>query len=356
MMDNRYRDELDQIRLTGESKQELARALAARQGSKPVRRWSRTAIAAAVIAAVLAGTVGAAVVLPPVVRNYFGDSAGYRQSAMELGQSITKNGWTMTLTDCLADDYTIYLGLTLTAPEGTVLDCPYGYHFIDPFMPDFDLPGLTGSGTYHQVEDDDPTDNQISFLFSWSYYSPEKSLNGQTLEFTLGELYHDVGWNGGTEYSIEKIYDCSETWAFRTTLNYPDHIIRLEPDVTVHTLGVDAKVAEVTVSPISVYVLLADSSLGLHHQNPPRNAYGDPACTEYQEITLYTKDGTAIPLTNDSPESGCDEGTWIMPADWEADPSGGERSWLRFIRRPDTPLDVEDLASISICGVEIPLE
>ena len=132
MMDNRYRDELDQIRLTGESKRALVRALAARQGSKHARRWSRTAVAAAVIAAVLAGTVGAAVVLPPVVRNYFGDSAGYRQSAMELGQSITQNGWTMTLTDCMADDYTIYLGLTLSAPEGTVLDCPYGYHFIDP--------------------------------------------------------------------------------------------------------------------------------------------------------------------------------------------------------------------------------
>ena len=105
-----------------------------------------------------------------------------------------------------------------------------------------------------------------------------------------------------------------------------------------------------------MYVLQADGSLGRHHQNPPRNAYGVPACTEYQEITLYTKDGTAIPLKNDSPESGCDEGTWIMPADWEADPSGGERGWLRFIRRPDTPLAVENLASISICGVEIPLD
>ena len=56
MMDNRYRDELDQIRLTGESKRALVRALAARQVSKHARRWSRTAVAAAVIAAVLAGT------------------------------------------------------------------------------------------------------------------------------------------------------------------------------------------------------------------------------------------------------------------------------------------------------------
>lgn len=358
MMDERYRDELNQIRLTQESRADLTRALADRQGKpaqRPRRRWSRTAVAAAVVAAILVGSVGAAVVVPPVVRSYFGDSAGYRQSAVELGQSIIKNGWTMTLTDCMADDYTIYLGVTLTAPEGTVLDDPNGYHFMDPFMPDFDLPGLTGTGTYHQVDDGNPTDNQVSFLFFWSYFSQAKSLNGQTLEFTLGELYHDVGWTAEGEYSIEKIYDCYETWSFRTTLNYPDHIIRLEPDVTVHTLGVDADVTEVTVSPLSVYVLLADDTLGLHHQNPPLDAEGYPACTAYQEIILYTKDGTAIPLMHDSQESGCDEGTWILPCDWDADPSGGERGWLRFIRRPDTPLDVENLASISVCGVVIPL-
>ena len=81
MMDERYRDELNQIRLTKESREDLARALAARQeqpAQRPRRRWSRTAVAAAVLAAVLVGSVGAAVVVPPVVRSYFGDSAGYR--------------------------------------------------------------------------------------------------------------------------------------------------------------------------------------------------------------------------------------------------------------------------------------
>ena len=52
MMDERYRDELNQIRLTKESREDLARALVARQ-EQPVqrarRRWSRTAVAAAVI-------------------------------------------------------------------------------------------------------------------------------------------------------------------------------------------------------------------------------------------------------------------------------------------------------------------
>ena len=186
MMDNRYREELDGIRLTVESKRALAQALAARQGSNTTRRWSRTAIAAAVIVAMLAGSVGAAVVLPPVVRNYFGDSAGYRQGAVELGQSITQNGWTLTLTDCLADDYTIYLGVTLTAPDGTVLDQEGGYYFSDWGGPDFPELKYGAAGTYTQLEDGNPTDNQLSFLFT-SYYLPrEGSLNGQTMEITLG--------------------------------------------------------------------------------------------------------------------------------------------------------------------------
>ena len=61
MMDERYRDELNQIRLTNESREDLARALAARQeqpAQRPRRRWSRTAVAAAGLGAVLGGPVG----------------------------------------------------------------------------------------------------------------------------------------------------------------------------------------------------------------------------------------------------------------------------------------------------------
>ena len=73
----------------------------------------------------------------------------------------------------------------------------------------------------------------------------------------------------------------------------------------------------------------------------PDVCYG---CVEYQEVTLYTKDGTAIPMTDGTAGSGCSGGT---------DPT--EDGWIRLVRRPETPLDVENLASISICGVNIDL-
>lgn len=350
MMDERYRDELDQIRLTQESREDLARALAARQeqpAHRTRRRWSRTAVAAAVAAAILAGSVGAAVVVPPVVRNYFGDSAGYRQSAVELGQSITKNGWTMTLTDCMADDYNLYLGITLTAPEGTVLNNEYGYRFEKWGGADIAVTngGSAYSAYYEQLEDDDPTDNKLHFIL-WNEYLPQEgmTLNGQTMEVTLGKLYHNTVWNE-KEQAWERAYDCNETWTFRATLNYPDHTIRLEPNVSVHTLDVDATITEVVVSPLSVYVRIEGEALKGHHSWVPKNAPdGYYGCVEYQDITLCTKDGTAIPMMDHAAGSGCSGGT---------DPT--EDGWIHLVRRPDTPLDVENLASISICGVEIPL-
>lgn len=352
MMDNRYREELDRIRLTEESKGALAAALAARrsaperQSRRRAHRWSRTAVAAAALTAALVLSVGAAVTVSPVVRNYFGDSAGYRQSAAELGQSVTKNGWTMTLTDCLADDYTLYLGVTLTAPEGTVLDNPDGYFFADWRPPCFPELEWGGGGTYRQLDDGDPADNQLSFLFRSCYLPFGVELDGQIMEVKLGGLCHNAGWTEGSEtYSYEKITDCGETWTIRAALNTPKRVIRLEPDLPVHTLDVDATITEVQVSPLSVYVHIEGDSLLGHHSWVPEGEDGSPACIEHQEVVLRTKDGAEIPMTGGMSCSGCGGGE-------PGEPGPGE---LILMRRPDTPLDVDNLASISICGVEIPL-
>lgn len=344
-----YRSELDQIRLTKESKAALIHALSAKQApqaSPRPRRLNRLTLIAAAVAGVLVISAGAAAVVSPVVRSYFGNSIGYQQSAVELGESITKNGWTMTLTDCAADDYTVYVGVTLTAPEGTVLDNERGYLFEDWFSPDFPELDVAGSGGYMQVEDENPTDNQISFIFTTNLYynNGNQPLNGQLMELSLGKLYHHTVWNE-TEKCWERAYDCEEDWTFRTTMNYSDHIIRLEPNLPVHTLEVDAVITEVVVSPLTVYIQIEGDALKGHHdwvaKNAPDGFFG---CVEYQEVTLYTKDGTAIPMTSGTAGSGCSGGT---------DPT--EDGWIRLVRRPDTPLDVEALESISICGVTIPL-
>ena len=267
---------------------------------------------AAAVAAILVVSASAAAIVFPVVRSYFGNSIGYQQSAVELGESITQNGWTMTLTDCAADDYTVYVGVTLTAPEGTVLDDENGYYFEDWFPPDFPELETAGSGSYMQVEDENPADNQVSFIFITNLYYNEgnQPLNGQLMELTLGKLYHNTVWNE-TEGHCVRAYDCDEEWTFRTTLNYADHIIRLNPDLPVQTLDVEAVITEVVVSPLTVYIQIESDA----PQGPPMIGYPKAApdgwygCVEYQEVTLYTKDGTAIPMTDGIAGSGCSGGT-----------------------------------------------
>ena len=64
----------------------------------------------------------------------------------------------------------------------------------------------------------------------------------------------------------------------------------------------------------------------------------------FHEITLYTTDGTAIPMMDGMNGSGCSGGT-----------DTSEPGYLHIARRADRLLDLDDLDRIEICGVEIPL-
>lgn len=343
-MKRQYQNELDQIKLTAESKAALIHSLTARERGSRVRfshRWTRPVVAAAALICVLGVSVAAVTWVTPVLGEYFQNSTGYQQSSVAVGESITKNGWTMTLTDCVMDEYNLYIGFELTAPEGTVLDWEGGYQFDEW---DLTYLGIGASGGIQQLEDDDPTDNSIRFIRDEAFAMREdQSLDGQQIEVTMGGLYHSI-WTG--EYTYERVYDCEEIWNFPITLSLPEKVIRLEPDLPVTTLGVEATITRVEVTPIGVYVYIEGDALKGHHSWVPKNApdgwYG---CIEYQEITLYLTDGTAIPMTDGLSGSGCSGGT-----------DTSEPGYLYLARRGDTLIDMDLLDHISICGVEISLQ
>ena len=120
------------------------------------------------------------------------------------------------------------------------------------------------------------------------------------------------------------------------------------PELPVTTLGVEAMITQVEVSPLGVYVRIEGDALKGHHGWVPKNApdgwYG---CVEYQEILLCDTEGhvlTVDGVESDCSGSGCSGGT-----------DTGEDGYLVLARAFDHLVDVDTLTAISICGVEIAL-
>lgn len=368
-----YREELERMKLTGESKKALAARLGRRQRREQPRRGLRLAGGlrqAAVIAAAVCLLTSAAVAVvaasPTLRDSVFGEGGGYEQSSAFIGRSIEKNGWTLTITDCVGDDLDWYLGLELEAPEGTVLDEENYFFGEDQNDITLDFPDLKADGGQkglRQIPDDNAADNRLSFLVharAFAFFDGSTgSFNGQRVRLVFPGLSHENGtWiDEETGWEFELISDCDEIWDFGTlTVSYPDSTIRLEPNLPVTTLDVEAAITEVEISPLSVRVLIEGDALKGHHSWVPRNAPdGYYGCMEYQEIILYSEDGSEFSVVcedSDLSGSGCSGGT-------EPSEDGYlvlRRTYGRTLNGiPSRLVDVDSLTAISICGVVIPL-
>lgn len=371
-MRDEYRGELDRMKLTAESKKALTDSLCRRKKEERPRRSFHLAGGlrqAAVIAAVLCLLTSVAVAVvaasPTLRDSVFGDSAGYEQSSTFIGRSVERGGWTLTITDCVGDDLDLYLGLELEAPEGTALD-EEGYFFGESLLGfDMEFPGLKLSGGEQvwQLPDSAPGDNRLSFMvharaFEFEMGGESRSFNGQRVRLSFPGLSHYRWTPDGEDWRRETVVDCGETWDFGTlTVSYPDSTIHLEPNLPVTTLDVEATITEVEISPISVRVRIEGDALKGHHSWVPRNARdGYYGCIDYQEIILYSEDGSEFSVVEEDSDlsgSGCSGGE--LP-----DEDGYlvlRRTYSKSVNGVISKLvDVDSLTAISICGVMIPLK
>lgn len=340
-MTEQYRLDLDCLQLTEASKTALIAALKEKAPASPrTKKAWRYVFAAAAVICILVLSVSA-VALSPILEGYFGDSPGYRQSSIALGEAVTKNGWTMTITDCVADKYNLLFGLELTAPEGTVLDREDGYFFEHEdchiYLP---LGGLSAYCEY--LPDDDLTDSTIRFIMRCTCSPADVLPLNRWVTLTFEGLCHTDNINGENEV----VLDCGESWSFTTRLSLPGDTLLISPNASVTTLGVDAVITEVEVTPIGVYVHIEGDALKGHHswveKNAPDGWYG---CVEFQDITLHLTDGTTIPMTSGLSGSGCSGGT-----------DTSEAGYLHLARRADNLINIETVDYITICGVDIPLQ
>lgn len=347
-MKNSYQDQMDGLRLSPEGKGRLIAALASegKQAGPRPRRVLRLGLLMAVAAALLTAAAGATLLVAPVLRDYYG-GGGYDQSAGALGHSVTRGGWTMTLTDCVGDDNYLYLGLSLTAPRGTVLNAgKEESYYLEHEVFQFDGMGRQAMAwVLRQVPDADPADHQLRFVLWIEARSDTGSLNGRQMELSLGGLYHFGPWNESAR-DFERQYDCEEVWDFGAlTINYPDRAIRLTPETAVQVLGETATLASVVVTPVGVTVEIRGDGLRGHHKT-----YDRGYCIALPEITLYGRDGEALTPDKDAAPFGVRGGSGC---------GGGsdktEEGFLRIVQSYGYLLDREELDRVEVCGVTIPL-
>lgn len=329
-MNKNYRDKMDRVRLSAAGKEDMIAGLvAAGQKNAPrPRRVLRTGLVAAAVAGVLLVTAGAIALATPVLRQYLGGGPVYEENVQKLNLSQTVNGYTITLTDCTGDDSFIYLGIELTGPEGTVLDPAIGFGNETVKFSGYEK-GLGSGGGLRPVEDDDPTDNKVQFV--WFRYV-DAPVSGRNMSISFHNLTH---W----EWPGEAVVDVEGDWSFGPfRLNFQERTIDLAPNVPVPLLGGETTVAGVKITPLHVEVILEGGNLADIHTTGPEKDGCWGLCTGETTLAIYGKDGTRwdLPKPNHS-------GTWIAT---ENDRTGVFFSFSQL-------LNLDDLGHIEVNGVKI---
>ena len=304
------------------------------------KRGFRAVLAAAVIGLLLL-PAGAVFLLRPVLQTYFGESACYvyQKNSQILNLSQTTDGWTMTLTDCIGDDNFLYMGIEVTAPQGTVLDATGGSatgpEVAQAFplsyrIEETDLSVASGVqrpvGWYiNQVPDDSATDNHLRFVL---WMNCQESLDGTALSLTLGGISHGNGTS-----------DFDGSWTFQDIeLDLADQSIRLIPNVSVPVLDTTATLTELTVSPVSITATFQGEGLiGQTQRYPNGQNITEPT------LVLYDQEGRVMELDSQYAPFGSRAGSG----------SNNETGELRIVESYGTFIDLDALDHIEVCGVSV---
>lgn len=210
------------------------------ENKKPIRRWAVRLLTAAVLTVLLTMSVFAAENIM-TYDNWFRDFFSGKEvvadisenqlalldsSLTTIDQSVTSNGYTVTLETAITDGYVAYFTFRVDAPEDVILD-KERYIFrevpLDIFGETIDDGKIHAfSAGWETLEDDDPTDNTVRLLLEISTDAPE----GTTAPLTdqaektieLNTFLSDAGPESPLEIQAEG------EWSFTFTLPDTDPV------------------------------------------------------------------------------------------------------------------------------------
>lgn len=358
-----YREELDKIQLTEESKQALTESLRRRNAGtvrtvRPLRLRRMAAVAAviALVAVMSAAAVASFLGEPSLRDTVLGDPEGYEQSSGMIGRSVECDGWTVSITDCVGDESYCYLGVEVEAPEGTVLDGDY-YLMNAEFDSNMLHKGNGGGwdSLLRPLPDDDPTDNKVRMVYEW--YELGAGLSGARVRLKLSNFYEQFDYNWD-EHDWNKEYLSNGEWDFGwMTADYTSTVkhIAIE-DIPIEGGDGLLLVDEVAVSPLGIRFSFANQRWGVD--------WVDTWFWPMVEETLSVRDvnGDPIPIYCSRSGQDIDAGKSYRGEGMYA----GWTCYYRFGEKPDYTdncrkenfalVDVDRVASLSVGGVTIPLQ
>lgn len=362
-MSREYNEAMNDLRFSPEAKKRMAANLAAahEQAAHPrpdvyavrggKRRWRyAAAVAAAVVLVVGVGGVASATGNLMSMANVFDDLFNGPPAQTEvvdkigrpIGASATSNGVTVTAEAIIGDRTNYAVVFSIAKDDGTAFEgieplesgiLPLGFEsgssvHVDGVM--------TGGGSGH-FYDADPSDNAIQYVEQMSVTTIGGSIIGHTARVSLSDLKM---YDGSSSHVIAE-----GEWNMKFAVDYEDTSVDLPAGQTIKVSGMDATLDSATVSPIAltleytVHEVLnwEDQQSGRmsdHNQNE-MDRFLDPS------VTLNMKDGTTVEIDALRGAGGTREG---------ANSTACNKS-IMF----DEFLNLDDVASITIGGAELPL-
>ncbi len=267
-----------------------------------------------------------------------------------IGQSQTQGGYTVTLQGVIGDRKSCYVIFDIAAPESVVLgDKPYGFSTADMNV-DCGIWSRSCGYYLEPLDDEDPTDNVVSFLFS---YDGDADLPGRECTISLQTFVEYVDDHSGDgEWDNEKIV-AGERWDFIFQLDYQDVSVKVPVREPIAFNGKEAQLADISISPLSVQLEYRQPILERLFGGKSDPGETDPRddierTLEYRPaVVLHFRDGSEFAVGVDA------DGQIYGGMSASASSSGISRANVTYSF--DRPIDTAALVSVDIDGVNFPI-
>ena len=358
--DNReYKNAMDALHFSEEAKNRMVDRLmerAEQPAPRRVRRFPRIAavgVAAALVLSIGAGATGILKSASEAFAGVFGPTADTEiidQIGRPIGASDTVNGVTVTADAILFDGYNYLISYTLEKDDGSAFDCTKNPDtgLYDLYWKRSDstigsnVDGRSGSSYFY---DADPNDHAIQYVETMSYNDTVQT--GGTAKITLSDL------SVPNSETSEETTIAKGTWHLKFKLEADNSAVELPAGQSIDVNGRSATVDTIVLSPIGyhvVYTVDGEATFDtLYDENGEEvlpESGREPASVRstwesYAAKLLITKtDGTVLDFSDFG---------------GSMDPHDGKTVCTRQ-GTFDTVIPLEDMASVTIGGVSIPIE